>query len=375
MCRSVGCSSREDIPVALPRHFSGETVPILNYMTKSFYAPLIISICQEIPVEESSSDLGCLPSDKDSSDEFELFKHSPPTMSEFLDACERTKTPEEVEKEQEKGFLSPQFEAYFLAYFPSATPPSTCHIPVLCMADEEQLPILMSSLLYQRRVWHISDPLVGLEFSKYDPTIRLFVGWLEGDLSSDRALVSDLPLFWCSSSDSQCPRVQPRVHLAEIGTPVMLDLSSPSVALVVSRLLCSLESRMFDVRDTTRHSVSAVINETRSHSTFSWRLDTAIQEEDSTSFLENNNTRDMIIQWAKSQEYPVCEECVPAYHCHFRYSNILLGRCLPASKQIRSACRLYGFCHSLPCLTFAPCRPGSATSTPPPQWSTSTQQS
>jgi hypothetical protein len=204
----MSCSFREDVPVVLPRHFSGEAIPILNYMTKNLYVPLIISICQEMPIEESSYDLGHQPSDEENSSvESELFKHSPPTMSEFLDACERTKTPEEVEQEQEKGFLSPHFEAYFLAYSPSATPPSICHIPVLCMANEEQLPVLMSSLLYQRRVWHISDPLVGVEFSKYDTTIRLFVGWLEDDLSSGRVLVSDLPSFRFFLSDSRCPRV------------------------------------------------------------------------------------------------------------------------------------------------------------------------
>lgn len=62
------------------------------------------------------------------------------------------------------------------------------------MADEEQLPVLMSSLVHQRAVWHVTDPLVGLEFSKYDTTIRLFAGWLEEDASSDSALVCD-----CSS--------------------------------------------------------------------------------------------------------------------------------------------------------------------------------
>ena len=68
-------------------------------------------------------------------------------MSEFLDGCENTETPEEDEEESREDVLSPQSEAYFLAYSPSASPPTICHIPVLCMADEEQLLVLMSSLL------------------------------------------------------------------------------------------------------------------------------------------------------------------------------------------------------------------------------------
>lgn len=195
------CSFREDVPVALPRHFSGEEIPILNYMTKSFHAPLIISICEDMPVEKGGSDLGHQQEEEedgdeeDSNDDSVSFKHSPPTMSEFLDACERTKTPEEVEEEQQEVTLPPQFDAYFLACPSSAAPPSTCHIPVLCMADEKQLPVLMSSLLYQRRVWRITDPLLGVEFSKYDTTIRLYVGWLEGDVSCGRVLVSGFTSF------------------------------------------------------------------------------------------------------------------------------------------------------------------------------------
>ena len=191
----ISFSRREDVPVALPQHFSGEPIPILNYVTKKFYVPLVVSICQEVPVKEHSSDHEHQWSDEDSGVESELFQHSPPTMSEFLDGCENTETPEEDEGESKEDVLSPQSEAYFLAYSSSATPPTVCHIPVLCMADEEQLPVLMSSLLYQRRVWHINDPLLGLEFSKYETTIRLFVGWLEDNQSSGHVLVSDCHRF------------------------------------------------------------------------------------------------------------------------------------------------------------------------------------
>ncbi|KAF8123307.1 hypothetical protein EV363DRAFT_1180446 [Boletus edulis] len=311
-------SSLEDIPVVLPRHFSGGAIPILNYIGKSFHASLVISIYQEIPVDsESSSDVEHQSNDEeDSSIVSESFKHSPPTLSEWLYASETT--PEDVEEEQAEIVPPPPFEAYFFAYRPSMAPPSTCHIPVLCMADEEQFSVLMSSLLYQRRVWRISDPLIGLEFSKYDTTIRLFVGWLEEDLPSDRVL--------------------PRVHLGEIGTPVKLDLSSPSAVLVVSRLLCNLESHVFAMRDSVRHSVGAVISETQSYSALSWRIDTDIRKED--PILEYNNTRETIIQWVESQKYSECEGAMP-----------------PRKKADKSSLH------------------GSATSAPSPQQSTSTQPS
>ncbi|KAF8425835.1 hypothetical protein L210DRAFT_3421012 [Boletus edulis BED1] len=284
----AGLSSLEDVPVVLPRHFSGEMVPILKFMTKRLYTPLVISITQEMPVKQRESDAGHQLSDEEesTSSESELVLHSPPTLSEWLDACEKPKTPKTIdddeaegEEEEEEGFLSPQFEAHFLAYPPSATTPTICHIPVLCMSDEEQLPVLMSSLLYQRAVWHISNPLVGLEFSKYDTTLRLFAGWLEEDASSNSALVI---------------------------TPFKLDLSLPFVALVVSRFLYSLESQICRVRDSARHSVGKVVSETRSYPPISWRIDTD-QKGGSASVPENNNTRDTIIQWIKNQQYPVPE--------------------------------------------------------------------
>ena len=70
---------------------------------------------------------------------------------------------------------------------------------------------------------------------------------------------------------------------------------------------------MSGVRGTIRHSVGAVISETRSYSPLSWRIDTGVWEEVPTSILENDKNRNMIISWAKSQHHSVYEECIPAY--------------------------------------------------------------
>ncbi|KAF8556408.1 hypothetical protein OG21DRAFT_1495507 [Imleria badia] len=280
-------SALEDAPVVLPRHSSGQEIPLLSFVKKTFYAPLVVSVNQEMPVEEDEPDLGQQLDDEENSSDKLRISCTSLSMSEWLKLCERPQTPEE----EEEALLSPQFEAYFLAYPPSATPPAVCNIPVLCMADAEQLPILLTSLLYQRRVWHISDPLVGLQFSKYDTTIRLFVGWLDDDDSSSSSLTL------------------PRAHVGEIRTRVVLNLSSPSVVLVVSRLLCSLESHIRGVRDTASRSVGAVIPDTQSDPSLAWRIDTdGIQEEGSAPIPENNNTRDMIIRWLKTQRCSAGED-------------------------------------------------------------------
>ena len=113
-------------------------------------------------------------------------------MSQFLAGLNRPPTEEEEEEEEEEIYtpLPLEFDIDFLAHSPSAAIPSTCHIPVLCMAEYEELPVLMSSLLYQRRVWRISEPLVGVAFLKYATAITLHIGWLDEDTCPGDALVS-----------------------------------------------------------------------------------------------------------------------------------------------------------------------------------------
>ncbi|KAI6008103.1 hypothetical protein F5J12DRAFT_782346 [Pisolithus orientalis] len=72
------------------------------------------------------------------------------TMSKFL-ALPTTieEVEEDIEEDPTAQVLSPEFKAHFLVHPPSVPPPSLCHIPVLCMATEEHLPVVMTSLLYQ----------------------------------------------------------------------------------------------------------------------------------------------------------------------------------------------------------------------------------
>ena len=97
---------------------------------------------------------------------------------------------EEEEEEEEETILPPELDAHFLACPPQTGAFSTYRIPVLCMADCERLPVLMASLLHQRRIWHIDEPLIGIQFSTYDTAISLFVGWLESEVDPGCVLVS-----------------------------------------------------------------------------------------------------------------------------------------------------------------------------------------
>ena len=92
------------------------------------------------------------------------------------------------------------------------------------------------------------------------------------------------------------------MHLAQINTNVVLDLSSPLIALAFSRVLLSLETRISAIRDSVTNVVGGIVDETRSHSAVSWRTDRGVQVE--MSIVDNRDEHDKITRWI--------EECVSA---------------------------------------------------------------
>lgn len=62
-------------------------------------------------------------------------------------------------------------------------------LPVLPVADAQNIVPLISSVLYQRRVWGINLPVVGLCLSRYDTVARIYVGWLDPEVLTDAGLV------------------------------------------------------------------------------------------------------------------------------------------------------------------------------------------
>lgn len=52
-------------------------------------------------------------------------------------------------------------------------------LPFLCVADEENICDLMSSVAYQRFVWGITEPAVGFLLSSTSPVATLFLSWVD----------------------------------------------------------------------------------------------------------------------------------------------------------------------------------------------------
>ena len=90
------------------------------------------------------------------------------------------------------------------------------------------------------------------------------------------------------------------MRLSRISTSIALDLSSPSIALVFSRFLLSLQAHIIDLRENVKNVASMIIDETHSQSAISWRTDRRVYNE-STS--ENRDAHDMITRWVEGQRY------------------------------------------------------------------------
>lgn len=67
--------------------------------------------------------------------------------------------------------------------------PVNAAMPILCMADDATLPIIMASALYQRQLWHVREPLIGISFERYSSCISFCLGWIEAELVDGRHLV------------------------------------------------------------------------------------------------------------------------------------------------------------------------------------------
>jgi len=62
-------------------------------------------------------------------------------------------------------------------------------LPVLMVADAHNIVPLLCSVLYQRRVWGVCEPVVGLCCSNVGTTATIIFGWLDSNWSEDSFMV------------------------------------------------------------------------------------------------------------------------------------------------------------------------------------------
>jgi hypothetical protein len=67
-------------------------------------------------------------------------------------------------------------------------------LPVLLVANSRNIVPLLCSTLYQRRVWGLREPVVGLCCSNTGTTATAIFGWLDPDQSDEGCMVSHTPI-------------------------------------------------------------------------------------------------------------------------------------------------------------------------------------
>ncbi|KAI0958345.1 hypothetical protein AcV7_010388 [Taiwanofungus camphoratus] len=326
----------EDACVALPRHGTGVFSPLLKYMQMDIRVPLMVSVGMEVSCSlhpdrdeseahesnnanghaagtngngsgggESNGDDHGTPehsggekqhsegTDGQHGDEKETSSTSSskprsfagPGLSTFMAMCNRpvyVEVPEEEPEEDQR--CRAELDAHVLAYSTSKPLPRTSALPILCMAEETSLPVHMSSMLYQRHVWQVSEPLIGLAFSKTGSSIRVYFGWLDKQSDSGRIL--------------------PQVHLGCIEQYSDIDVSDPCAALSLCRYLLCLADCASEVRNAACREASADSDEIRQGSVLQWRLDACIEK--LTAVLVRDR-RERILAWIEGSGHKAAE--------------------------------------------------------------------
>ncbi|OBZ67504.1 hypothetical protein A0H81_12700 [Grifola frondosa] len=128
-------------------------------------------------------------------------------------------------------------------------------LPLICVADADNISLVISSVLYQRRVWGINEPVVGIFISKTGAIAHVLLGWLDSeDLGSEDNDFLPVPHIACGGGYKPYP-AQGR-----------FDLADPVHMLQFAQFVLSLES-----------SFEGIINGSRSPQIqeLSWRCDGA----------------------------------------------------------------------------------------------------
>lgn len=225
----------------MPLHVNGEVDPLMKFIPKKFCAPLVVTMNHKMlwTMDEDAGASGqgeglCIQDDRISPEDGSIRQNSgeesntqhlnadnedgrehpsagghgsdhrseesssasfeAPSVAEFLNRFMKPRLVKledgKKEKSDKDAIMPIDFNYHFLAYS-SLIPPSVCEIGLFCMAEHTQVPLLMTSLLYQRRMWHIDEPLLGVGFSRYDTIVKLYIGWLDdSEESADCVMVS-----------------------------------------------------------------------------------------------------------------------------------------------------------------------------------------
>ena len=170
---------RDDVPCVLPRFEA-----LVEQERFESLASILICHCIQTN-DECDSDEELSSSSDGSSSEVVDHVRRHITVSEFLNPQldvdeEEYSTFSYVENTQET--MLPCLDIPFCANVLRGHGPQLCAIlPVICVADPGDIDFLLASVLYQRCVWGIDEPAIGITLEKAGFIARIVVGWVNRD--------------------------------------------------------------------------------------------------------------------------------------------------------------------------------------------------
>ncbi|CAL1712248.1 unnamed protein product [Somion occarium] len=105
-------------------------------------------------------------------------------------------------------------------------------LPILAVADLDNIEPLLCSILYQRFVWGIDEPVVGFAVSEFDPNLPLYFGWI--DIQNNKPIVNIC---------------RPSIHVAFNPAIGLFNMADPYSACVLAQFLLSLQSQYDAVKE------------------------------------------------------------------------------------------------------------------------------
>ncbi|CAL1710277.1 unnamed protein product [Somion occarium] len=145
-------------------------------------------------------------------------------------------------------------------------------LPILVVADYDNIISLMASTLYQRHVCGIRDPVVGLAFAKYGTVAQVFLGW---------ASYMDLetPILHISRASK---------YASLIPSLGIYDLKDPWSACALAQFILSLQDHFQEVVEaTTPFRIRP----------YCWRLDHNDNDDEFDALPSNDSLRNRIVLW------------------------------------------------------------------------------
>jgi len=136
-----------------------------------------------------------------------------------------------------------------------------CNLPVIGVADEDQIQALMTSIVCQRHVLGISLPVVGISLSKYSTTASVVIGWNEVDGEQVLVYPSAIPHQLINFSQLKVHLAYPPPGGSSLGSYNIVD---PMSALYFSQFILGLHPYLASIRGSL---------EKLEMQNFCWRLD------------------------------------------------------------------------------------------------------